>query len=91
MKANTDRFTRVNFSDNDSCAEIFTSRPRMLYRMRKLHELFPDECKLIEKTKDDFSTVEHWQCPFFWFNCRKRPEPVNKPPYQKAKQAKPSK
>lgn len=82
-RANADHFTRVCFSDRSSFAEIYTSRPRMFYKMRRLHELFPDEVTKVEEVKDDYSVVQHWRVPYHWFNCRKRPEPINKAPYQK--------
>lgn len=81
--AKADCYTRINFSDDDFFAEIFTSRPRMIHKMRKLHDLFPSECVKIEEIKDSFSVVQHWRVPYFWFNCRKRPEPINKPTNQK--------
>lgn len=89
LYANADHFTRVYFSDRNAFAEIFTSRPRMIHKMTKLHDLFPGECVKVEEIKDDYSVVQHWRVPYHWFNCRKRPEPVNKPPYQKRMPPKP--
>ena len=70
-------FTKIIMENGLDTCDIFTNQSRMLRRMRKLHSLFPDECRFVETT----AMVEHWRCPFWWFNCRKRdrPQPYSKP------------
>lgn len=64
-------FSRIEFSDDSYNATVLTNRPRMLHRLANLHRRFPDECKHIAK----IGQIEEYVVPYFWFNCRKRPQP----------------
>ena len=75
IKSQQAHFTKIEVSDGDNFAEIYTNRPRMLRRLRRLQEHFPNECRHVET--DDH--IEFWLVPYWWFNCRKRPQPQNPP------------
>ena len=75
IKSQQAHFTKIEVSDGDNFAEVYTNRPRMLRRLHKLHDHFPGECRHVET--DDH--IEFWLVPFYWFNCRKRPQPQNPP------------
>jgi hypothetical protein len=67
-----ERTTRIEMKSGTALCDIYTNQFEMMYRLRKLNGLFNAECLLVGKQNG----IEHWRCPYWWFNCRKRKEPV---------------
>lgn len=62
--------TMIVIEDGGKC-EVRTNRKRALYRLHKLHSLYPLECV----HTGNGNGYECWKVPFYWMNCQKRNEP----------------